>query len=494
MNDMAEEKQKKEETQRRPLNGELIKAYLKWKGQKELLYVIEEKVVYFRHDKGHWSPMVPELLQQDIYGWISEEWNRPGGRPKKVSAVNPTQGMKKELANGICDLAGCGRIGKALPSMTDEVMFFDDCAFDFDQMDFISLTDAKKKYGILYFPINAKSSDRTCPPIFRGFMESSLVLKDDTSKFDPQLIDLVQEIIGWFLYPTNPNETMIATVGEGSNGKGVLLHAIEDMLGEQYCSQYSVQDLTTNKFHVPGLIGKRANIPSEQMAKYGDPSMWRALVSQERITGTHKYGADIHIRPKVKFGISHNEPITFDAPSSYSIVRRILNVPFYRKFEPKDKDLKLRDKIRSEIPQIIMWALDGLIRLHRNNFVWSQSSASEAVAKENLLENSSAARFMAETCAESDELFVPTAALYSAYKGWCDENGNKKMNEHRFGREVSGVYGSSSMERFGTGNPVRGRWMSCKCAYYDPMRTLVGKKPVATKYHYDPTCPPNKLI
>lgn len=478
MNMEDEEKQEKKQP-RKPLNSELIKHYLKWKKQPRLLYVTDEMVPYFQHPKGHWKPMLPSKLASDIYSWISEVWNVGDGRPKGVAAVNATDSLSKELIRGLGHLAQAERIGECVQTMRDEVMFFDDCAFDFDQMDFISLTDAKKKHGILYFPIEAKSSNRECPPVFKAYNESSLVLKDNPLKHDPELLVLVQEVMGWFLYPSNPNETMLATIGEGSNGKGVLLHAIEDMLGEDYCSQYSVQDLTTNKFHVPGLIGKRANIPAEQMAKYGDPSMWRALVSQERITGTHKYGDDIHIRPKAKFGISHNEPITFDAPSSYSIVRRILNIPYYRKFEPKDKDLKLREKIRAEMPQIIMWALDGLIRLHRNNFVWSQSAASEAVAKENMLENSSAARFMEEACGPSDETFIPSAALYRAYKGWCDENSNKKMTEHRFGREVSAIYGSSSMERFGSGNPVRGRWMKCQNPHYDPMSTLVGKRPIA---------------
>src|ERR1035437_2170528 len=209
-------------------------------------------------------------------------------------------------------------------------------------------------------------TDELCIPkpdsLWLTFLDEVIVLQDLTP--DRDLQSLLQEMFGYMLMTSTKAEKAFFLVGEGANGKSVLLNVLRTMVGEHNCSSKSIEALTTNKHATYGLVGKSVNICSEEESDYIKSDKFKALVTGEPVDIEPKFGnATSGVLP-IKFIFATNEMPTFNGFNN-GLLRRMVIIPFFRTIAEDKRDVEMTSKLLVELPSIVGWALEGAKRLDR---------------------------------------------------------------------------------------------------------------------------------
>ena len=220
------------------------------------------------------------------------------------------------------------------------------------------------KYHIRKFPINY-DKDATCPTIdkFINEIAASAFQQEENAK-----ITQLYEIAGWFLTKGYYPQKAIALIGQGQNGKSVMLNLLKAFIGDTNFASQTLQSLEEDKFAVAELYGKIANLcsdlPSNEQTTTGT---FKQLTGEDTINGNMKFKqTPIQFKNEAKLIFSANEmPLTSDDRKAFW--RRWLFLKFEAEFpEAATKtDPKMIDKLVTpqELSGFLNKALDGLNRL-----------------------------------------------------------------------------------------------------------------------------------
>lgn len=268
-------------------------------------------------------------------------------------------------------------------------------------------------------------------PRFEQFMQE--IFENDEDK--DAKISLLLEFMGYTLLNTCRYEKFIMLVGNGANGKSVLLHVIESLLGKKLVCAVQPNQFD-NKFQRAHLKGKKANIITEidEGATIPDGQL-KAITSGELITAEHKHKAPFEIHPFATqwFGTNH---LPHSRDYSDALIRRAIIIEFPNQFTGSNCDPSLKEKLYAELPGILNLVLQGLSRvLQKNEFTYCR--ASEEAKKEWRIETDQVGRFIMERTTPSLDAEIETAVLYEHYKRWVDENGIRSaVNKLNFGKRL----------------------------------------------------------
>jgi len=263
-------------------------------------------------------------------------------------------------------------------------------------------------------------------------------------------IPLIEEIAGYCLYRDYFIQKAFMFVGSGSNGKGLTLDLITNMLGKDNISGKSLQQLTEsgNRFAANSLYKKYANIAGDLPGgRLGDTGMFKQLTGQDLIEADVKYSK----RP-VKFQnyatmlFSANKvPQSPDDTDAFHRRWILINFPYKFVSDPqepneKQKDPKLRQKLDSEKVKSALFnrAIKGLQRLLNKGKFSYDPSASEA--RRNWERQARPIKAFAQDKIETSEDKTEfKSKVYQAYKEYCKKNDvaeNEIKRQAQFSKEL----------------------------------------------------------
>jgi putative DNA primase/helicase len=137
-----------------------------------------------------------------------------------------------------------------------------------------------------------------------------------------------------------------------------------------------------------------------------------------------------------------------------SIRRRMHLVPFTVTIPPEERDKGLFDKLKSEWPGILKWAVEGCLEWQKTGL--AAPAAVISATDEYLSEEDALARWIDECCVIGKHLWGIGAKLWGSWKAWSDANnertGTRKsftdaMAAHRYVKGKSqGVRGYSGID------------------------------------------------
>ena len=269
--------------------------------------------------------------------------------------------------------------------------------------------------------------ERAACPRFARFLQD--IFAKDSDREDKSRA--VLEMIGYTLMSHAALERFALLVGNGANGKSVLLAVIEALCGQDNVAGVQPSEFD-NKFQRAHLHLKLANIVTEirEGEVIADAAL-KSIVSGEPTTVEHKFRDPFEFRPYATcwFGTNHL-PHTRDF--SDALFRRALVVPFNRRFSPGvDADPRLKDKLIEELPGILNLALDAYARVIQSGSFTEPESCAQAKL-EWRLEADQGARFV-EDCCEKGDGEMRSSELYGVYKAWAHAVGiNRTLSEHTF--------------------------------------------------------------
>lgn len=189
----------------------------------------------------------------------------------------------------------------------------------------------------------------------------------------PEIRALLEEMIGSTFYRSNTvagGRSFILT-GEGANGKSTILVALKTLLGVQNIASLDLKELG-DRFKTAELFGKLANIGDDIGSDYvANVATFRKLVTGERVSAERKGQDPFEFDSFAKLLFSANAiPRLGRSKESFSIMRRLVIVPFDAKFTSDDPDFNpnirydLQDQTAMEY--MIQLGLGGLKRVLKN--------------------------------------------------------------------------------------------------------------------------------
>lgn len=273
----------------------------------------------------------------------------------------------------------------------------------------------------------------TCPR-WEQFL-SEVLVKEGTLEPDEELIQLLRELMGYGLTSDTSHEVMVWFQGEGSNGKTVAVTVISQLLGSLAMSVNFHRIGTPGNYELAHIAGKRILFSTEsERGQSIQEGVIKNIVSGERINTRPIYGSPFEFKPVGKiFWASNNLPVIRD--TSDSIWRRLKLIAMHRQFSEAEKDTKLTQKLLSELPGILNWALGGLYNLRqRGRFTTPKSSAAAIDALK--LDTNPIARWMDESTMTTIDGWTSAKELYANYADWVVTNGNMKASSNTFGQEL----------------------------------------------------------
>ncbi len=253
----------------------------------------------------------------------------------------------------------------------------------------------------------------------------------------PEMIDLVQEMMGYLLTPDTSQQKIFLIVGPPAAGKSILCGVIEHLVGRANVAKASMSTLSQNK-GAECLIGKTvAIVPDAHAGAQVDRTAVTELMKQ--ISGGDNpalprlYRSAYQGPVSVRFVVVANEAPPF-ADNSESMRRRIVGIPLQESFEGKE-DTRLSEALRQEVPGILNWALEGNRRLNeRSRF--DPPPASRELSNNVGHDASPLGWFIADYCEAGEGKQVEVAQLYQAYRQACECDGHRACSKAVFGKRL----------------------------------------------------------
>jgi putative DNA primase/helicase len=285
------------------------------------------------------------------------------------------------------------------------------------------------------------------PHDYNPAAKSDLVdtILNNVSCGDERIRALLEETVGSCLYRSNTlagGKAFILT-GIGANGKSTFLDMLKSMLGEENYSSLDLKELS-EKFQNAELFGKLANIGDDIDSEYiPNVAVFRKLVTGERIQ-VQKKGQDpfeFNNYAKMLFS-ANNIPRLGGAKESYSIMRRLVIIPFNAKFtsdvEGYDPNIRVKLRTQESMEYLIQLGLKGLKRVLKTK-KFSESEKVQKELEEYEKENNPVLSFIEDVGADAIEN-EPTNEVYLRYTVFCNENGFKGvMSKQTFSKEINRI-------------------------------------------------------
>jgi len=262
----------------------------------------------------------------------------------------------------------------------------------------------------------------------------------------PMLGEFLQRAVGYSLTGDTRERSFFVGYGEARAGKTTFYEAIAAMLGP-YAAQTAVQTLLTKRDQDrPGnelavLRGVRfvsASEPAEGARL--DVALVKALTGQDPITARFLFHEFFTYLPEFKLWLMTNhKPIIRE--THQAIWDRVKLIPFDVRFYAPDEpappgtprqDPTLKETLRSELPGILAWAVEGCLAWQRDGLGTPQEvrAATEAYREEmDILGN-----FLEDRCVVTEQARVSASALYTAYKTWCEASGEYQKSQTLVGK------------------------------------------------------------
>jgi putative DNA primase/helicase len=255
---------------------------------------------------------------------------------------------------------------------------------------------------------------------------------------DQTSVDTLQELFGLLLTADTSQQKAFLIVGPKRSGKGTIARVLTAMLGKDNVAGPTLSSLTQN-FGLATMIGKPLAIISDaRLGGRADASMvverLLAITGEDAISVDRKFREAWTGRLPTRFLILTNElPRIADASGALAsrFIIFILTKSFYGK-----EDAALTERLITELPGILQWAIEGRDRLvKRGHFVQPDSAKQAADELADL--GSPIGAFLRERCEVGQSYAVEVDALFAAWTAWCRVNGRDHPGTvQMFGRDL----------------------------------------------------------
>lgn len=257
---------------------------------------------------------------------------------------------------------------------------------------------------------------------------------------DADLIRFIKRLTGYFLTGVTADHILPVGWGKGANGKSTYIGAVMDTMGPDY-SMKAPRDLLMMRRgeHHPtelaDLFGKRfvAAVETAEGQRL-DEALVKDLTGGDAQRARRMREDFWEFKPTHKLILATNHrPDIRD--TTHSTWRRVKLVPFTVVIPDDDQDHDLPRKLRTEASGILAWAVEGCLEWQADGL--AEPEAVKLATTEYRSEQDIIGAFVEECCRTDPNERERAGVLYKCYRDWCEQNGEKSVNQTRFGKALS---------------------------------------------------------
>jgi putative DNA primase/helicase len=253
---------------------------------------------------------------------------------------------------------------------------------------------------------------------------------------DQDMIAFLQRAAGYSLTGDTTEHAFMFLYGTGRNGKSTFTETLGAMLGDYAGRVRSDTLLTKRDSAIPndlaGLAGARFVVASElPEGRRLDEPLIKDLTGGDTVRVRFLHREFFEFRPQAKiwmFG-NHRPQVRGTDEGMWSRVRLI---PFAVTIPEAERDPKLAQRLRGELPGILAWAVDGCLAWQSGGLkppakVLAATSAYRA-------DQDAIGQFLAECCTADPAATIRAGQLYDVYKTWA---GSEAVSQTELGRRLA---------------------------------------------------------
>lgn len=275
-------------------------------------------------------------------------------------------------------------------------------------------------------------------------------------------INLLQEWFGYVLGGDTWAQKGLIIQGLKRSGKGTIGHILKDLLGGSMVASPALSHLG-HPFGLESLVDKRMCLVSDaRLSNRQDTmaviEMLLRIIANDPVDINRKHKSAIQMVLGARVMLLTNTMPQFSDDSD-AIQSRFMILKLEQSFYGRE-DIHLLDKLRTELPAIANWAIEGYRRVKAAGR-FSEPESSRSAREEWYRESNPLLEFIEDRCEMGAEKRVENGALFDAYKDWCESKSIQFMPPNVLSRRLSSMYGAlirrgkTDSARFWTGIGLR---------------------------------------
>lgn len=254
---------------------------------------------------------------------------------------------------------------------------------------------------------------------------------------DQAMIEFKQKAYGYTLTGKTTEQCLFLCWGAGANGKSTELGILENLLGgyalstpaSTFKEQYGNDSIPNDIARMAGMRLIKT-IEIKEGVRLNEERI-KALTGGDRISARFLHQEFFDYWPEYKLWLATNhKPII--KGTDEAIWRRIRLIPFEAHFPPEKRDSNLLNTLESELPGILLWAIDGCYKWQREGL--NPADRIKEATMEYREESDLVGRFLNECTVRKEGARVKSCDLYEAFTSWC--GGKAEISQTSFGLKM----------------------------------------------------------
>lgn len=288
---------------------------------------------------------------------------------------------------------------------------------------------------------------------FRGFINQCIEGDEDKGK-------LLQEICGYVISNFFNAKKFFVFIGKPHTGKSTLLDLLKEIIGSEYTSAIPLHKLG-DRFMTANLFEAKLNISGElNEGELKGLNTIKALTGNDDIIGERKGRDPFVFKNKAKLVFAGNQmPLLKNLDSTSAFFDRIIFVTFNNTIPEHKRDLELKEKMLREKDYIVYWAIKGLKRLIKNNFIFTTCKSSTDFKNKYVEEVNTVISFIQQCCLldrNDYRLRIHKKDLYHSYYQYCTNNCLGAVGKLEFFNQINGLSLEKKKFRYNKSTPLEG--------------------------------------
>ena len=405
---------------------------------------------YYDHEAGHYTIIDDATIRADLYEFLDH-------CDKKVPRKGkPTETEVVSFAPNKSSVSETGEALKAIGHVEPDV----------EQPHWLDGRAEPHPADLICFPngiLNINSNQFTPPdpmlftPHGVGFDYNPnaaaptqwLNFLDQIFDGEQDQIGSLQEMFGYCLSSDVSQEKVFMLLGDKRSGKDTIRHTLQSLLSPTVICGPTLDSMGTN-FGMSQLIGKQLAVVGDMrlgskcdkdlLAEHVLKLSGRGLFTIDRKHKSHWTGP----LPCKLLLISNEMPKLKDA--SGALASRMITYRTRTSFYGREDRHLFEDKIRPELPAILLWALDGLRRMRQRGPI-AEPACSIEMREELAREGSPILAFVQECLTLDPATTVEKNVMYSTYLDFAHDNGMPPICKSWFYRDLDTATASKVKEQ-----------------------------------------------
>ena len=265
-------------------------------------------------------------------------------------------------------------------------------------------------------------------PLWLAFLDQIMAGNKD-------LIMFLKRAVGYSLTGNISERVVFFLYGIGANGKTTFLETIRAVVGEYGLRTPTETLLVKRDGTIPNdvarLSGSRLVVAAEaEEGKRLAEALVKDITGGDTISARFLHEEFFEFQPQCKIWLSSNhKPVV--RGTDQAIWDRIKLIPFMVTIPEERQDKGLVEKLKTELPGILAWAMEGCLEWQAGGL--GVPKEVRAATAEYRYEMDVLGGFLESCCKLDPSGLEMVKGLYDAYVTWCTLNDEKPITKRRFG-------------------------------------------------------------